>query len=103
MARISEVWRAGIQRALVVARDEWRNLPRPQLSVQRVLLMAAFFGLSVGVLQNCYGNIWIFCCGGVMAGQLLGAAAALPFRRALQGAVVGTVIGLLFFTFAIIA
>ena len=103
MVRISEMWHAGIQRVLVAARYEWRNLPRPQFSAQRVLLMAALFSLAVAVIWHCEGNYWVFSCGTVIAGQMAGAAAAMPFGRIVRGAIYGQVIGLLFATFAIIA
>ena len=103
MVRISEMWHTGIQRVLMVARNEWRTLPRPQLSVQRGFLMAALLFLAAAVIWHCEGNYWVFSCGTVIAGQMAGAAAAMPFGRIVRGAIFGQVIGLLFATFAIIA
>jgi len=100
---MSHTWRAWIQGTLIAARLQVREVPRPQWSALRVSWMAVLLALSAAVLWHCEGNAWVFCCGTVVAGQLAGAAVALPFGRAVQGAIVGSTIGLLFFTFAALA
>jgi hypothetical protein len=103
MARISEMWQVAIERASVLrSREWWRNLPRPQWSLQRVVLMGTLLALSAALIWHCQGNAWVFCCGTVVIGQLVGAAAAIPFGRAIQGALCGSAAGLLLFAYAAI-
>ncbi len=96
MDRISRIRRAAWPRL----QESWRNLPRPQWNVQRVILMVARFVLTGAVLWHCEGNVWVFCFGTVMAGQTAGAAAGVPFRRIPQCALCGSILGLLFFAYA---
>ncbi len=101
MSRISEIWRAAFDRASALSiREWWRNLPRPQWSAQRVILMAALFTITGAVLWHCEGNAWVFCFGTVTAGQTTGAAVGVPFSRISQSALCGSMLGLLFFAYA---
>ena len=102
MVRISEIWRVAFDRAALRIREWWRNLPPPQWSVQRVVLMAALFALTGVVLRHCEGNPWVFCFGTVTAGQIAGAAVGVPFSRVPQSALCGSMLGLLFFAYALL-
>jgi hypothetical protein len=103
MARISEMWHVAIECASVVGKREWwQSLPRPQWSMQRVVLMGALLSLSAALIWHCQGNAWVFCCGTVVIGQLVGAATAIPFGRAIQGALCGSAAGLILFAYALI-
>jgi hypothetical protein len=103
MARIREMWNAAIERAAVVGKREWwRSLPRPQWSLRRVAAMGGLLALSAAVIWHCQGNAWVFCCGTVVIGQLIGAASGIPFGRAIPGAICGSAAGLLLFAYALI-
>ena len=103
MARIGEMWQAAARRVAVVGKREWwRSLPRPQWSVGRVAVMAALLALSFAVIWHCQGNAWVFCCGTVIIGQLVGTASGIPFGRAIPGALYGSAAGLLLFAYAAI-
>jgi hypothetical protein len=85
------------------ARALWRDLPPAEWSVPRVMLMAALFAITGTVLWHCEGNPWVFCFGTVTAGQVAGAAVGVPYRRISQGALCGSMLGLAFFVYAVLA
>jgi hypothetical protein len=103
MAWIGEMWQAAIERASALGkRGWWQSLPRPQWSLQRVVMIGGLLALSAALIWHCQGNAWVFCCGTVVIGQLVGAATGIPFGRAIPGALYGSAAGLLFFAFALI-